>query len=173
MPLLSQLRVTPTNRLDEATRTTPEKAAQDAKKQIELAESKTGSKIDKVEFVDIVLERTYSKEEAEATAAGDYNKDTWEPLDKAEEHGNRLFEVVIPVEVPEGMELIGVTRSCDSKGTEILKPRDPNDPNAEGFVYDPETMTVTLYAYDFCVFGFMMKEKTTPCRLRHQIRAAG
>ena len=156
-----QLTVTPTNHLDETTRTTPEKAAEDAKNQIELAESKTGSKIDKVEFVDIVLERTYSKEEAEATASGDYNKDNWEPLDKAEEHGNALFEVVIPVEVPEGMELIGVTRSCVKGGEtkdEILKPKDPNDPGAEGFVYDPATKTVTLYAKDFCVFGFMMQK---------------
>ncbi len=61
-----------------------------------------------------------------------------------------------------GMELAGVTRSCDNKGTEILKPKDPNDPDAEGFVYDPKTKTVTLYAYDFCVFGFMMKEKKSP-----------
>ena len=158
-----QLTVTPTNGLSEATRTTPERAAEDAKKQIELfKETVPDAKVGKVEFVDIVLERTYSKDEAEATAAGDYNKDNWDSLDKSEEHGNKLLEVTIPVNVPEGMELAGVTRSCDSKGTEILKPKDPNDPNAEGFVYDPKTKTITLYAYDFCVFGFMMKEKTSP-----------
>ena len=154
-----QLTVTPVEKLSESTRTTPAEAAEDVKKQVELAERELGADVGEAKFVDIVLERTYDKHEAEETAKGNYNKDSWESLDKAEEHGNRIFEIAIPCEVPDGMELVGVTRSCDGKGTEILKPKGPNSPNVEGFVYDPETKTVTLYARDFCVFGFMMKEK--------------
>ena len=153
-----QLTVMPTNGLSEATQTSPETAAEDAKRQIELFEEMVpDAKVDKVEFVDIVLERTYDKEEVEETAKGNYNKDNWELLDRAEDHANKLFEVTIPIEVPEGMELVGVTRSCVNKGDEVLWPKDPNDPDAEGFVYHPETKTVVLYARDFCVFGFIMQ----------------
>ena len=157
-----QLTVTAVESLDETTRTTPEVAEEAIKNQIELAERTFGVKVDDAEFVDIVLERTYDKSEAERTACGNYNKDNWEPLDKAEEHGNRIFEVTIPFELPEGMELVGVTRSCD-KGDDVLEPKDPGDPDAEGFVYHPETKTITLYAREFCVFGFIMRAEDPAC----------
>ena len=163
-----QLTVTPTNNLSEATRTSPEEAAADAARQIALFEEENpDAKADKAEFVDIVLERTYDKAAAEEAAIGNYDKDDWEPIDKAEEHGNRILEVTIPIVVPDGMALVGVTRSCvkgDKIVDEVLKQKDPNDPNAEGFVYDPETKTVTLYAYDFCVFGFIMEAESPVLR---------
>ena len=71
--------------------------------------------------------------------------------------------MTIKFKVPEGETLIGVTRSCQTN--EVLRPIPPSEVGkAEGYVYDDEAGTVTLYAKSFCVFGFMMhKDESDVC----------
>ena len=158
-----QLTVTKKEDLTEKDRTVPSVAAEDAVAQVKEIKKKTGKTPDESEYVDVILERTYDKNEAtnrEEKGKDGYDKDKWDSLDKGTDHANIILAVVIPFEVPDGMELIGVTRSChlDDDKHEVLTavPKVPEGemPTKEGFYYDPETKTITLYARDFCLFGF-------------------
>ena len=67
-----QVTVTPKEKLTERNRTTPAIAGSDAAAQEMLVEA------DAHKYVDIVIERTTSKAEVQATKAGNYNKDNWD-----------------------------------------------------------------------------------------------
>lgn len=94
--------------------------------------------------------------------------------DEAKDHHDIILAVMFPYEVPDGMELLGVSRSCHPDNdydpanathgllTAVPKVPEGQKPTQEGFYYDPEKGTVTLYAKDFCLFGFHLKKKTTP-----------
>ena len=155
------LTITPKEKLTDETRTTAETADKDAQEQEKLVDA-TEHK-----YVDIVLERTYSQDEADQRSGWDnYHRDSWDSLDDADAHErNKIIAVTMPFDLPEGMVLVGVTRSCHPEDgaedhhllTAVPKVPIGQDPTVEGFWYDPETKTIVLYARDFCVFGFHMK----------------
>ena len=171
-----QVTVTPKEKLTERNRTTPAIAGSDAAAQEMLVEA------DAHKYVDIVIERTTSKAEVQATKAGNYNKDNWDSLDDADAHGRtKILSVIIPLDIPDGMELVAVTRSChpEQGGVTHGVLNEITDPlsigSVEGFVYDPATKTVTLYARDFCVFGFHMRRSCQQlfCAFAYRVKLAG
>ena len=133
-----QLTITKKNDLTEKDRTVPDVADVDAAEQVKEIVKKTGKTPDRSEYIDVIL------------------------------------AVMFPYEVPDGMELLGVSRSCHPDNdydpanathgllTAVPKVPEGQKPTQEGFYYDPEKGTVTLYAKDFCLFGFHLKKKTTP-----------
>ena len=160
-----QMTVTKAENLTDMTRTSKTEAATKEERQIDEIAKKV-AKPDRSEFVDIIIERTY---DPIVDAPGhEYSVADWDSLDHSDDRVqipemSDIIPVEIPVDVPEGMELIGVTRSC--KIDEVLSPLTPEEVAAgekEGYVYDPVKGTVTLYARDFCVFGFHMKKTETP-----------
>ena len=172
-----QLTVTKKDDLTERDRTVPAVADVDAEEQVKEIVKAMGKTPDVSEYVDVILERTYDKDESTKRAEkgkDGYNKEKWDQLDEAKDHNDIILSVMFPYEVPDGMELLGVTRSCHPDNnydpedathgllTAVPKVPEGQQPTQEGFYYDPEKKTITLYAKDFCLFGFHLRAIPPP-----------